>query len=941
MRQDAPDHLQPQRPAPPSARRWKRIRRWILLVYAVLLVASWSYLEWRGPLERHPPDPPEEAEPGAVELRGSAGGGEPVTLAYLRWRPPESDARARFDPDPDPPPIPVVLIHGGPGEAAEWRRLAPLLTTAGGARRDVYAVDLPGFGRSSRRVPDYSILAAAKAVLAWMDEIGLERIHLVGWSQGGGVVLHMCDIAPERIASLTLLASIGMQQTEGSGSYRFEHFRYAVGDWLRRAVPVLIPHFGLIQTAPPAFTRYFGDSDQRALESIMRSLRIPTLILHGRADFLVPDWAAVLTHKVIQDSRLVMTSWTHFIPHSPEAVRSDAAAWMGSLWVRHDPPDVQALGGYLDLAPRPRLFGKTADPVADWITSLPWWAVAAALMALTSRRGPGVRWAPALAAGMVVTGLLDYGVAWVGLTAGAWAWLLGGAARGGIEGAAWPAALRLEWRERLARGFLWAAGVGVLRPDLRDEAAEAIGACARGHLEMGRIPARLMALAMLLMAGLVAALHQLLLLISAMIPAALIMRDPRHPWGEAGVIAALIAARLSVGLVDHLATIPGRRLLRASISRALRFEFWPSWMVYAGLIPVWIKWALRTGHPFAFTACNPGIENGGGAVGESKYAIMHALRRDAQAAGLAPDLVRAVCETHFIDEGDPAARADQVQALVDTPGLSVNYPAILKPDSGYRGFSVRIVASRRQAESYFRMMPRPALLQPLHEGPCEVGVLWIRSLPADPLPLGVASPLKGRIFSITTKHFPFVEGDGRRTLEELIYRHPRYRLQARIFLARFRGRRLEVPCQGERIRLAASGNHCQGALFRDGAHLITPALEATIDAIALSFRGRADQPCLDLARLDIRYHSEADLVAGRLEPDSIVELNGTFGESTNIYDPDKPVRWAYGYLARQWAALYQLGAARIRQGHRPMTVRAFLRELFRHYRRREGSALAD
>jgi len=224
------------------------------------------------------------------------------------------------------------------------------------------------------------------------------------------------------------------------------------------------------------------------------------------------------------------------------------------------------------------------------------------------------------------------------------------------------------------------------------------------------------------------------------------------------------------------------------------------------------------------------------------------------------------------------------------------------------------------------------IAQRYHPGPHEVGVLWIRH--AD----GPRDGRAGFIFAVTRKEFPDLVGDGTHTIEQLIWAHPRYRCQATIFLERFADRLEEVLDDGQTIRLAHSGNHCQGVLFRDGRDLITPELEHEIDKLCSSFRGLDDGP-LDFGRFDIRYTSDESLRRG--ERFGVVELNGATAEATNLYDPEPIVVWAYGVLFRQWSHLYRLGAMRRAQGLEPMWAHQLLGLVFRYYRDRRGSELAD
>src|SRR5262249_31345229 len=159
---------------------------------------------------------------------------------------------------------------------------------------------------------------------------------------------------------------------------------------------------------------------------------------------------------------------------------------------------------------------------------------------------------------------------------------------------------------------------------------------------------------------------------------------------------------------------------------------------------------------------------------------------------------------------------------------------------------------------------------------------------------------------------PVLMGDGRSTVEELVWRHPRYRMQAGVFLARHAADVDRVLADGEALPLALAGNHSQGTMFRDGAHLLTPELGRGGGQGARPFAG------FFVGRFDVRYSDVDDFKAGR--DLAVVELNGATSESTNVYDPSWSLLRAYGTLFRQWELLYRIGAANRRCGHEPASV---------------------
>src|SRR3954449_5300167 len=108
----------------------------------------------------------------------------------------------------------VLFVHGNVSSAAFWQ--PQLLTVA--PRWRPLAVDLRGYGGTEPLPVD-----ARRGVRDWADDLaeliealGLARVHLVGWSMGGGVVLQSLLDAPARVASVALVAPISPYGFGGS-----------------------------------------------------------------------------------------------------------------------------------------------------------------------------------------------------------------------------------------------------------------------------------------------------------------------------------------------------------------------------------------------------------------------------------------------------------------------------------------------------------------------------------------------------------------------------------------------------------------------------------------------------------------------------------------------------------------------------------------------------
>ncbi|MFP5369264.1 MAG: alpha/beta fold hydrolase, partial [Actinomycetes bacterium] len=102
----------------------------------------------------------------------------------------------------------VLFVHGNVSSSLFWQQ--PLLALAATGRVRPLAVDLRGYGDTdplpidaTRGMRDW-----ADDVAALVDALGLDRVHLVGWSMGGGVVLQYLLDHPEKVASVALVAPV-------------------------------------------------------------------------------------------------------------------------------------------------------------------------------------------------------------------------------------------------------------------------------------------------------------------------------------------------------------------------------------------------------------------------------------------------------------------------------------------------------------------------------------------------------------------------------------------------------------------------------------------------------------------------------------------------------------------------------------------------------------
>jgi len=380
---------------------------------------------------------------------------------------------------------------------------------------------------------------------------------------------------------------------------------------------------------------------------------------------------------------------------------------------------------------------------------------------------------------------------------------------------------------------------------------------------------------------------------------------PGQVAGRFGSIFSVIA--LSLGAIGLKNLIPhALKFVDSQYKKLSAWEFWPAWVFYPPVVAMCFWLGLKYRGFSLPAAANPGQQNGG-IVGESKTEILQALMRTA------PEFT---ADTFLIPAGSVITRMRHFEAFLEEDHLK--YPCVLKPNVGQRGAGFKIVTRRSEAAHYLATVTAPVVLQRYIPAEKEAGIFFYR-FPREE---------RGEIFSITEKVFPFVEGTGEHTFEELVRKDPRASRIAKVYLQRFPHLKDRVLPAGDKIRLVEAGNHCQGAIFRDGSHLYSEPLRARIDEISKSLPG------FFIGRYDVRYSGDGDLRSGKAF--TILELNGAASEATSIYDDRNSLMRAYNTLYRQWELVFAIGARNRERGSAPPPPLAIWKDWL-HYRRMAAS----
>ena len=278
----------------------------------------------------------------------------PVDSLVARWAPAPSDfmiVKGQFvhfrDEGPRDDPTPLVLLHGTAASLHTWQGWVDALR----ARKRVITFDLPGFGLTgpftgSYRADDYHADQLARFTLDFLDARNVGRFAIGGNSLGGEVAWRVAAMAPQRVDRLILvdasgyvftpeLVPAGFQLARIPGLNRIAEFltpRPVVEDSVRdvygdpsRVTSALVDRYFELLTRDGnrhALNMRLEELGSDLAPERIKTLRLPTLILWGAQDRLIPPVNAQKFHADIPGSQLVILPGLGHVPQEEDPARS-------------------------------------------------------------------------------------------------------------------------------------------------------------------------------------------------------------------------------------------------------------------------------------------------------------------------------------------------------------------------------------------------------------------------------------------------------------------------------------------------------------------------------------------------------------------------------------------------------------------------------------------
>jgi pimeloyl-ACP methyl ester carboxylesterase len=218
----------------------------------------------------------------------------------------------------------VVLLHGGLGNAGNWGYQVPALVRAG---HRVVAIDTRGHGRSTWDGRPFGYAQLASDVVAVLRAAGVERAHVVGWSDGAVVALMLAAAEPAVVEGVLFFGC----NVDASGTRPFETsaivercFRRHQRDYA--ALSATPERFDALVAAVTRMQRSEPDLSHADLAAIA----VPVTVVHAENDeFILLEHAVYIAESLRNAQMVRLADVSHFAPvQRPDVFDGVVAAFL-------------------------------------------------------------------------------------------------------------------------------------------------------------------------------------------------------------------------------------------------------------------------------------------------------------------------------------------------------------------------------------------------------------------------------------------------------------------------------------------------------------------------------------------------------------------------------------------------------------------------------------
>lgn len=208
----------------------------------------------------------------------------------------------------------LLFLHGWRSQKEIWNNVIAQLSS-----HQVYALDLPGFGKSQTPLNPMTVGDYAGVVAGFIKKLDLKNVIIIGHSFGGRVGIKLAARHSELISKLVLVDSAGFAMSEGkknlintAAKIVKPIFKPKFMQGLRKKIYNAIGSEDYVAT-PGVMTEIYVNTINEDLTEDMKKITSPTLIVFGDQDTATPPEFGERTHSLIPNSQFqILKNAGHF-----------------------------------------------------------------------------------------------------------------------------------------------------------------------------------------------------------------------------------------------------------------------------------------------------------------------------------------------------------------------------------------------------------------------------------------------------------------------------------------------------------------------------------------------------------------------------------------------------------------------------------------------------